>query len=88
MSMTKVFTFKVNDTEIASEFRKVLARELLELAVKNGAVQGRPEDYILKSLTKHNKQYQWDEEVDLQEDDQFITLLNTPVVVASTIQVN
>ena len=73
------FSFKVNGIEIESEQQRVVANKILELAKKVGAMPGNPEEYILQG---DKGVYGWDDLVDLQEDNVFITIHNTSTQVA------
>ena len=42
----KEFALKVNGTEIATLHQKIVAHDILELAEKNRAIPGKPENYI------------------------------------------
>ena len=79
MAEQKSFTFKVNGREIDSPHQKLVAHDILELAEKNGAIPGKPEDYILQG---DKGQYGWDDWVDLEEDNLFITISNKSAQVA------
>ena len=79
MAEQKSFTFKVNGTEIATQHQKFVAHDILELAEKHGAIPGKPEDYILQG---DKGQYGWDDWVDLEEDNRFITIPNVSTPVA------
>ena len=79
MAEQKSFTLKVNGTEIDTPHQKLVAHDILELAEKNGAIPGKPEDYILQG---DKGQYGWDDWVDLEEDNRFITIPNKPTQVA------
>ena len=73
------FSFKVNGIEIEVKRPKILAGEVLELAEERGAMPGKPEDYILQGDKGPYKSDDW---VNLEEDNQFITIPNTPTPVA------
>lgn len=75
----KEFLLKVNGIEIESPDQKLVAHDILELAEKRGAMPGKPEDYILQG---DKGQYGWDDWVDLEEDNVFITLSRKPTPVA------
>ena len=75
----KEFALKVNGTEIATLHQKIVAHDILELAEKNGAIPSKPEDYILQG---DKGEYGWDDWVDLEENNRFITILNKPTQVA------
>ena len=79
MAEQKPFTLKVNGTEIDSPHQKLVAHDILELAEKNGAIPGKPEDYLLQG---DKGQYGSDDWVDLEEDNRFITIPNKPTQVA------
>lgn len=76
---SKEFTFKINGVEIPIEHQKIVAHDILELAEKKGAIPGKPEDYTLQG---DKGKYGWDDLVDLEEDDLFIAIPNTPTPVA------
>ena len=73
------FTLKVNGIEMTISHQKPVAHDVLELAEKKGAIPGKPEDYILQG---DKGQYGWDDPVDLEEDNLFITIPNKPTPVA------
>ena len=76
---SKGFTFKINGVEIPTEHQKIVAHDILELAEKKRAIPNKPEDYTLQG---DKGKYGWNDEVDLEEDDLFITIPNTPTPVA------
>lgn len=80
--MPETFILKVNGEELQIEHQIVVAHDILELAEKNQAITGAPTEYLLKSLTQDDRVYQWDEEVDLEKDNLFITIRNAPTPVA------
>lgn len=73
------FSFKVNGIEIEVKRTKILASAILDLAAERGAMPGKPEDYILQGDKGPYKSDDW---VNLEEDNQFITIPNTPTPVA------
>ena len=79
---TTPFPLKVNGDELQVEYRFVVAHDILELAEKNGIIPDAPDRYTLKSLTIDDREYGPDEEIDLEQDNQFITLNNAPTPVA------
>lgn len=83
MTTSNVFPFKVNGTEMTMRFQKVVARDILELAGEEKTLGGKPEDYILMNVTGGGRHYEWNAEVDLAVDNQFITIPNTPTQVAN-----
>ena len=72
------FTFKVNGVEIPTDHQSLLAREILELSKEKGAIPRNPEDYILQG---DKGKYKVDDQVNLKEDNGFITIPagSTPV---------
>lgn len=74
------FELKVNGVEIKTPHQKLVAHDILELAEKHGAMPGKPEEYILQG---DKGQYGWDDWVDLEEDNVFITIPNVPTPVAT-----
>ena len=79
MAEQKSFTLKVNGIEMTMSTARVVAHDILELAKKNGAIPGKPEDYILQG---DKGQYGWDNWVNLEEDNVFLTIPNQPTPVA------
>lgn len=79
MAEQKSFTLKVNGMEMAMPYVGVVAHDILELAEKNGAIPGKPEDYLLQG---DKGKYGWDNWVDLEEDNVFLTIPNQPTPVA------
>ena len=76
------FTLKVNGEELQMAYRFVVAHDILELAEKNGIIHDKPDRYILKNLLIDDRVYGQDEEIDLEKDNQFITIQNSPTPVA------
>ena len=77
--MAEVFTLKVNGIEMQMGQEKVVAHDILELAEKEGAIPGKPENYVLEG---DKGRYGWDDWVNLSEDSVFITLRDAPTPVA------
>lgn len=77
--MAETFTLKVNGIEMQMGQEKVVAHDILELAEKEGAIPGKPENYLLDG---DKGRYGWDDWVNLSEDSVFITLRNAPTQVA------
>lgn len=73
------YEFKVNGVQITTKFRILLARVILDLAKKHGAMPGDPEGYFLQG---EKGRYDPDDSVDLAEDSIFITIPNVPTQVA------
>ena len=73
------FTFKVNGVQIDTPHQKLVAHDILELAEKKGAIPGKPEGYILQG---DKGKYEWNDWVDLEEDNLFITIPTGPTMVA------
>ena len=73
------FKFKVNGIEIETPHQKLVARDVLELAEKHGAIPGKPDDYALQG---DKGKYEGDDWVDLEEDNVFITVPTAPTPVA------
>ena len=81
MTTIEVFTYTVNDVKIESRYEKLTALEILETAAERGAIEGKPEDYILQSLKDDAREYKPEDTVDLSVDNEFIALPvgSTPV---------
>lgn len=77
--MAETFTLKVNGIEMQMEHEKVVAHDILELAEKEGAIPGKPENYLLDGDKGRYGRNDW---VNLSEDSVFITLRDTPTQVA------
>lgn len=73
------FELKVNGVKIATSHQKLVAHKILELAHQHGAMPGKPEEYILQG---DKGQYGWEDWVDFEEDNVFITIPNAPTPVA------
>ena len=82
MTTVKELTFTVNDVQFESKYEKLTGLEILEEAAEHGAIDGKPEDYILQSLDADDRQYKPDDTVDLSVDHQFIALPSGPTPVA------
>lgn len=77
-SLRRSFEFTVNGIKIDTPHQKLVAHDILELAEKRDAIPGKPEDCDLKG---DKGKYGWDDWVDLEEDNLFITIpkKSTPV---------
>ena len=82
MTTTQVFTYTVNDVKMESRYEKLTALEILEIAAERGAIDGKPEDYILQSLKDDDRKYKPEDTVDLSVDSEFIALQIGPTPVA------
>ena len=82
MTTTQAFAFTVNNVKIESRYEKLTALEILKVAAERGAIEGKPEDYILQSLKDDDRTYKAEETVDLSVDDAFIALPVNPTPVA------
>ena len=74
MTTIPVFTYTVNDVKIESRYEKMTAQETLEIAAERGAIDGRPEAYILQSLKEDDRNFKPEDTVDLSLDNEFIAL--------------
>lgn len=74
--------FKVNGVTITTPHHKLVARDVLKLAKDKGAIPGKPDNYTLTSKTKTDRRYNWNDWVDLAEDNEHITIPNQPTPVA------
>ena len=73
------FEFKVNGLQLEAKTRYLVALGILKLAADRGAMPGKPEEYALQG---DKGRYAPDARVDLEEDNQFITIPTTPTEVA------
>ena len=69
------FEFKINGVEIGTPHQVLTAGDILELAEKHGAIPRKPEQYTLEG---DKGSYAWEDKVDLEEDNVFRTIPNTP----------
>ena len=74
MTTTQIFTYTINDVKFESQYEKLTAMEILEVAAERGAIDGKPQDYILQSLKDDDRQYKPEDTVDLSVDNEFIAL--------------
>lgn len=77
--MADTFTIKVNGAEMTMTDERVVAHDILELAEKQGAIPGKPDEYELQG---DKGEYGWEDMVNLSEDSVFITLRKGPTPVA------
>ena len=80
--MAGKYEFKVNGVQIATDEQFLTANEILKLAQEKGAIPGEPSNYILKGS---KQDYQGEDNVDLAEDDLFLTVPTTSTQVAELI---
>lgn len=78
-SEDKGYEIEVNGFKTTISHQKLVAHDILELAEKLGAIPGKPEEYILQG---DKGEYKWDDWVDLEEDNVFITIPNSPTQIA------
>ncbi len=73
-------SFTVNGVTIKTPHHKLVAQDILKLARDKGAIPEKPGDYILQGK-KDNRQYKLDDWVDMDEDNECITIpdQSTPV---------
>jgi hypothetical protein len=82
MTTTQIFTYTINDVKIESQYEKLTAMEILEVAAERGAIDGKPQDYILQSLKDDDRTYKPEDTVDLSLNNEFIALSSSPTLVA------
>jgi hypothetical protein len=82
MTTTQIFTYTINDVKIESQYEKLTAMEILEVAAERGAIDGKPQDYILQSLKDADRKYKPEDTVDLSLNNEFIALSSSPTLVA------
>ena len=82
MTSTAVFTYTVNSVKIESQYEKLTALDILEMAVQHGAIEGKAEDHVLQSLKDSDRTYKPEDTVDLSADNEFIALQIGPTPVA------
>ena len=72
MAQDTIFEFTVNGTLIKTTDDKLIASDIINLAISNGAISGKPEDYILEAVDSE-REFKSDDIVDLREFKRFIT---------------
>ena len=77
--MAKEFEYKVNGIQLVSDKQILTATGILDHARQKGAIPGKPDGYLLKGS---KGDYTGNDQVDLAEDDLFITVPSTPTQVA------
>jgi hypothetical protein len=82
MTTTQIFTYTINDVKIESQYEKLTAMEILKVAAEHGAIDGKPQDYILQSLKDDDRTYKPEDTVDLSLNNEFIALSSSPTLVA------
>ena len=65
------FSFKVNGVELSNDKPLISVQEILDLAREKGAIAQSPDKYSLKG---EKRVYSTNDEVDLREDNLFITI--------------
>ena len=74
MTTVEIFTYTINDVKFESQYDKLMAMEILEAAAERGAIDGKPQDYILQSLKEDDRTFKPEDTVDLSVDNEFIAL--------------
>ena len=74
MTTVEIFTYTINDVKFESQYEKLTAMEILEAAAERGAIDGKPQDYILQSLKEDDRTFKPEDTVDLSVDNEFIAL--------------
>ena len=82
MTTTSIFTYTINGVKIESHYEKLTAMDILEMAAEQGAIDGKPQDYILQSLKDDERSYKPEDTVDLSLNNEFIALSSSPTLVA------
>ena len=77
--MAKEYEYKVNGVQLVSDKQILSAAEILNMAREKGAIPGKPDGYILKGT---KRDYTENEQVNLTEDDLFITVPSSSTQVA------
>ena len=77
--MAKEYEYKVNGIQLVSDKEILSAAEILDMAREKGAIPGKPDGYILKGT---KRDYIGNDQVNLGEDDLFITVPSTSTQVA------
>lgn len=81
--MTDRIDITVNGVGIKVDHEKVLASDLLALAVKHGAISGSPDEYVLLSKEPEHE-FKANDWVALLEYKEFYTERSTPTPVAGS----
>ncbi|MCY3664722.1 MAG: hypothetical protein OXH81_03615 [Gemmatimonadetes bacterium] len=75
------FTIEVNGVEIKVKYEKLVAADVLKLAADNGAIRGKPEEFVLESDDPEHE-FKNDEWVDFYEYKIFTAERSGPTPVA------
>ena len=75
------FTIEVNGTQITLQQEKLVAGDVLKLAVQHGAFTGKPEEYVLLS-NEPEHEFKNDDWVDFREYKDFTAERSAPTPVA------
>lgn len=75
------FSIEVNGIKIKVKYEKLVAADILKLAVDNGAIGGKPDEYVLES-DKPEHEFKNDEWVDFREYKMFTAERSGPTPVA------
>ena len=81
MDEKNIYEITVNETPIKTRHEKLSAGDIIRLAIKQGAIMGKAEDYVLVSLDPE-KQFKSDDIVNLLEYKEFVTEKSGPTPVA------
>ena len=72
MADQTIYEFTVNGTLLKTSHEKLLAADIIRIAIEHGAATDKPDDYVLVSLDP-DRQFKADEIVDLLEYKEFVT---------------
>ena len=67
-----IFEFIINGKTIKTTHEKLAAIDIIRLAIEQGAVSGKPEDYVLQPIDSA-QEFKPDDIVDLREYKEFVT---------------
>ena len=67
------YSFKVNETDIATQHEKLIAADILKLAEEAGAIPNKAENYLLETADEEIR-FKNEDWVDLLEHKDFITI--------------
>ena len=83
-SSKESFTVEVNGVEFKVNHEKLVAADVLKLALEHGAISGEPNEYVLES-DDPRKEFKPDDWVDFHEYKSFTAERSTPTPVAKVL---
>ena len=80
--LDRIYEYEVNGEKFQSRHERLVAEDILKHAKEKDVIPKNPEDYILVSQNELAKNFTLNEWVDLDQDNNFVTVPNTSTPVA------